>query len=530
MSVKKRAVFVTLATLGLLVTFAGAAWASSHDPTGITTQAGGLGEGETPIDRLLHNEAALNMLWLVLGAALVIFMQAGFAMVETGFCRAKNAAHVVMTNFTVFGISMVGFFTVGFALMFGAAGAAAIGLEPLGSMIGLGDSGEWGLFGHTGWFLSGNAYDVSVLGFFLFQVAFMDTCATIPTGAMAERWKFSAFVGWGLFCGAIYYPLYGAWVWGGGWLSQLGNSMDLGHGAVDFAGSGVVHAMGGMAALAGAIVLGPRIGKFSPEGKPRALPGHHIPMAMLGTFILLFGWFGFNGASTFAASDLRFAVVVANTGIAGAFGSVAAMFLMWVKFKKPDPSMTANGMLAGLVAITAPCAFVQPWAAAVIGIIAGALVVYAVLFIERVMKVDDPVGAVAVHGMNGLWGLIALGIFADGSYGDGWNGVEGGVSGILYKDGAFSFLGGDWGQLGAQLISVATIIVFGFGLSSLFFKIQDKIMGIRSKEDDEIQGLDMPEMGSMAYPDFLEAKGPVFVSTDDVLAGSAAALRSEVGS
>lgn len=522
MSVKKRAVLVTLAALGLLVTFAGAAWAGSHDPTGHATQAGGLLEGETPLDRLLHNEAGLNMLWLVLGGALVIFMQAGFAMVETGFCRAKNAAHVVMTNFTVFGLGLIGFFTVGFALMFGAgANVGAIGFEQLGSMIGLGDSGQWGFFGHTGWFLGGNAYDVSVLGFFFYQVAFMDTTATIPTGAMAERWKFSAFVGWGLFCGAIYYPLYGAWVWGGGWLSQLGNSMDLGHGAVDFAGSGVVHAMGGMAALAGAIVLGPRIGKFSPEGKPRALPGHHIPMAMLGTFILLFGWFGFNGASTFSAADLRFAVVVVNTAIAAAFGSIVAMFVMWAKFKKPDPSMTANGMLAGLVAITAPCAFVQPWAAAVIGIVAGVLVVYAVLFIERVMKVDDPVGAVAVHGVNGFWGLIALGLFADGQYGDAWNGVSGGVEGLFY---------GDAGQLGAQLISVATIIVFGFGLSFLFFKIQDKIMGIRSKEDDEIGGLDMPEMGSMAYPDFLEAKGPVFVSTDDVLAGGAAALRSEVGS
>lgn len=251
---------------------------------------------------------------------------------------------------------------------------------------------------------------------------------------------------------------------------------------------------------------------------------------MLGTFILLFGWFGFNGASTFAASDMRFAVVVTNTLLAAAFGGTAAMLVMWKKFGKPDPSMSANGMLAGLVAITAPCAFVQPWAAALIGIIAGVLVIYAVLFVERVLKVDDPVGAVAVHGVCGLFGLLSVGIFADGSYGAAWNGVDGTVRGILYETDGFSFLGGDWGQLGAQAIAALTAVVVGFSLSFAFFKIQDMIMGIRSSEEDEIGGLDMPEMGSMAYPDFLEARGPVFVATDDVLAGGGAAtLRSEVG-
>jgi ammonium transporter, Amt family len=495
-----------------------AAWAT-NDPTGVTKSPFPLGDGEQLVDRVLHNEVGLNLLWIVLGSAMVIFMQAGFALVETGFTRAKHAVHVVMTNFAIFGLGMIGFFTVGFALMFGSVTVPAIGFtEPLGAMVGLGEG--WGLFGTSGFFLTGGAYDVSILGFFLFQVAFMDTTATIPTGSMAERWKFSSFVWWGLFCGAIFYPLYGAWVWGGGWLSQLGSTMGLGHGAVDFAGSGVVHAMGGMAALAGAIVLGPRIGKFDANGKPRAIPGHDMPMAILGTLILLFGWFGFNAASTFAASDLRFTVVAANTALAAGFGATTAMVVMWRKFGKPDPSMSANGMLAGLVAITAPCAFVQPWAAALIGTIAGVVVVYAVLIVEHRFKIDDPVGAVAVHGVNGIWGLLALGLFADGSYGEGWNGIAGGVTGLFY---------GDAGQLIAQLVSIATVIVFGFGLSYLFFSIQHRVQGIRSKESDEIGGLDLPEMGTLAYPDFLEAQGPVFMTTDDPSLESAASLRAEVG-
>jgi Amt family ammonium transporter len=491
--------------------------ASATDPTGATTAVPGSDDPVELVARVLHNEAGLNLLWLVLGAALVIFMQAGFALVETGFCRAKNAVHVVMTNFAIFGIGFIAFFVAGFAFMFGGVSVPAIGfLEPLGPLVG--PSG-WGLFAKTGFFLGGNAYDAPILGFFLYQVAFMDTTATIPTGALAERWKFSAFAWWGVFCGLLYYPLYGAWVWGGGWLSQLGSTLGLGHGVVDFAGSGVVHAMGGIAALTGAWKLGPRIGKYGRDGKPRAIPGHHIPMAMLGTFILLFGWFGFNGASTFAATDLRFAVAATNTGIAAAFGAVTSMLVMWRRFGKPDPSMSANGMLAGLVGITAPAAFVQPWAAAVIGIVAGILVVWGVLFVERTLRVDDPVGAVAVHGINGLWGVIAVGLFADGAYGAGWNGVEGGVKGLLY---------GDAGQLIAQLIACGVIIVVGGGLSLAFFTVQDKVQGIRSKEEDEIAGLDIPEMGTLAYPDFLEAQGPVF--WDSAANGSAAAkLRQEVG-
>ncbi len=267
--------------------------------------------------------------------------------------------------------------------------------------------------------MSGGGIDAGVLALFLYMVAFMDTVATIPTGAMAERWKWGSFVIWGFFCGAIYYPLFAAWTWGGGWLSKTWDTMSLGAGYVDFAGSGVVHTVGGVAALAGAIVLGPRIGKFGADGKPRGIPGHHIPMAMLGTFILLFGWFGFNAASTFAATDVQFAVVATNTAIAGAFGAITAMLWITKRTGKPDPGMMANGMLAGLVAITAPCAFVSPAMAMVIGIIAGVLVIEAVFFVERKLKVDDPVGAIAVHGVNGTFGVLAVGLFANGSYGAG---------------------------------------------------------------------------------------------------------------
>ncbi len=512
---KRRTAFIATTALALVLTLPVVAWAAG-DPTGASKAGAALADGEELVDRVLHNEVGLNLLWLVLGGALVIFMQAGFAMVETGFTRAKHATHVVMTNFVVFGMGLIGFFLTGFALMFGAASAPVIGfVEPLGDIVGLGEG--WGLFGASGWLLGGNAYDVSILGFFLYQVAFMDTTATIPTGALAERWKFSAFVWWGLFCGLLYYPLYGNWVWGGGWLSQIGSTLGLGHGVVDFAGSGVVHAMGGVAALVGAKILGPRIGKFGADGRPRALPGHNIPMAMLGTFILLFGWFGFNAASTFAATDLRFAVVATNTAIAAAFGSIASMALMWRRFGKPDPSMTANGMLAGLVAITAPCAFVQPWAAAVIGIVAGLLVVWAVLFVENTLKIDDPVGAIAVHGVNGLWGVVALGLFADGSYGAGWNGIDGGVAGLFY---------GDASQLGAQLLACVVILVVGGLLSYAFFKIQNAVQGLRSTPEDEIGGLDIPEMGTLAYPDFLEAQGPVFTRTNGA---GASAIREEVG-
>ncbi len=445
----------------------------------------------------------LNLLWVVIGAILVIFMQAGFALVETGFCQAKHAAHVVTTNFAIFALGFVAFFLVGFPLAFGGFSAPIFGLDeaPGGALLG---SGNWVFLWEGGWALSGDLITPALVGFFLYMVAFMDTVATIPTGSMAERWKWGSFVIWGLFCGAVFYPLFAAWTWGGGWLAKIWDTMGLGAGYVDFAGSGVVHAVGGAAALAGAIVVGARVGKFSKDGTPRGIPGHHIPMAMLGTFILLFGWFGFNAASTFAATDVQFAVVATNTAIAGAFGAIAAMAWITKRTGKPDPGMMANGMLAGLVAITAPCAFVAPWAAAVIGLIAGVLVIESVFFIEHKLKIDDPVGAISVHGVNGTFGVLAVGIFSNGSYGAGWNGSDvTGVKGIIEgSDG--------WSQLGAQAVGVVVIWTVIFGIAYSFFKIQDKISkargkgGIRSKDEDQITGLDIPEMGVEAYPSFVK--------------------------
>ena len=327
---------------------------------------------------------------------------------------------------------------------------------------------------------------------FFFQMVFMDTTVTIPTGAIAERVKYSAVVITSFFISMFLYPLFANWVWGGGWMATLGANFGLGHGVVDFAGSAVVHSMGGMIALAGAIVIGPRIGKFKKDGTARAFPGHNIPMAIIGTIILFFCWFSFNAGSTLNSTDFRLSVVATNTMIAGAIGGLVAMFYMWVKFGKPDPSMTANGTLAGLVAITAPCAFVDGISSFIIGLVAGLLVCVSVSFVENKLKLDDPVGAISVHGVNGFWGVIALGLFADGKYGDGFNGVAGGVRGLFY---------GDPTQLYAQLISLVVLLVWGFGISFVFFKVLDKVWGLRIAPEAELDGLDIPEMGVLAYPD-----------------------------
>lgn len=490
----------------LIMLFSGMALAADHstgDPSGsntgsatdITAQDAGNPTVEEIAAQVGKNKIGINYVWIMLSAFLIFFFQAGFAMVETGFTRAKNALHTMSMNFMVFLVGTIGFYLVGFALMFGG----------VGSLVNLGGSavldkeltiGGLGILGWKGFMLSGVAYDVAVFAMFFFQMVFMDTTCTIPTGAMAERVKYLAVVISSFFVSMIYYPIYGNWVWGGGWLAQLGSKFGLGHGAVDFAGSGVVHAMGGMMALTGAIVLGPRIGKFKKDGKPVAIPGHDIPMAIIGTIILFFGWFAFNAGSTLSGTDLRLSIVATNTMIAGAVGGFTAMVYMWLKYGKPDPSMTANGALAGLVAITAPSAFVNSVASFFIGAVAGVLVCVSVWFIENKLKIDDPVGAVSVHGVNGLWGLLSVGLFADGTYGTGLNGVTGGVTGLLY---------GDVGQLYAQLINMAVVIVYGVGLSFIFWKILDKIIGIRVSKTDEMAGLDIPEMGVLAYPDFVLA-------------------------
>jgi Amt family ammonium transporter len=450
-------------------------------------------------DAVGHSRVALNIVWTLIAGFLVMFMQAGFAMVETGFTRAKNVAHTMGMNFLVYAIGVIGFWICGFALMFGGVGSvAALGGTPgLTNEFTITLFGKtFGLFGHTGFFLNNSVYDVGIYTLFLFQMVFMDTTATIPTGAMAERWRFLPFILYGFFISMVVYPLFGNWVWGGGWLSSLGVNFGLGHGHVDFAGSSVVHMVGGVAALAGAIVLGPRIGKYNKDGSSNAIPGHNIPMAIIGTFILAFGWFGFNPGSTLAGNDLRIAVVATNTMLASASGALVAMVYMWRRFGKPDPSMMANGMLAGMVAITAPCAFVNAPAAVLIGAVSGFLVVTAVFIIDQKFRVDDPVGAVAVHGVNGLWGIIALGLFADGSYGEGWNGVPGTVRGLLY---------GDPGQFFAEIIGATVCIAFVFGTMYGFFRLTNLIapLRLRTKPSDEIEGLDLPEMGIRGYEDYV---------------------------
>jgi len=438
---------------------------------------------------------SVNFVWTLVAGFLVMFMQAGFALVETGFTRAKNASHTMAMNFMVYGIAMLAYWAVGFALQAGGVGALGTlgGYDQLNQAFTVTIGGKvWPLFGMKGFFLAGAAYNASVFAYFLFQMVFMDTAATIPTGALAERWKFSAFCVFSLFVGGLIYPIFGNWAWGGGWLSQLGANVGLGNGYVDFAGSGVVHLTGGVIAFVTCKMLGARRGKFNKDGTPNPIPGHNIPMAIAGTFILCFGWFGFNAGSTLAGMDSRIAVIATNTMLAGAAGGVSAMIYVWSKYGKPDPSMLANGTLAGLVAITAPCAFVNAPSAVMIGLIAGVIVCVAVNIIERGFKMDDPVGAISVHGFNGAWGLIAVGIFADGSYGAGTNGVAGNVTGLIYGGGT---------QIVAQLIGICSNFLW-VGASTYFaWKVTGLLVkGHRVSAEVEDMGLDSPEMGLPAYP------------------------------
>ena len=415
-------------------------------------------------DTVNHNRLAINVVWTLLCAFLVFFMQAGFAMVETGFTRAKNAGHTMAMNLMVIVFSMLGYWACGYAIQSGG----------------------------RGFFLSG-VYDISVTTLFLSQFVMMNIAVTIPTGAMAERWTFKSFIFYGFFMAMIAYPLYAHWVWGGGWLAQLGKNFGLGHGVVDFAGSSVVHMTGGIAGLAGAVVLGPRMGKYRANGTPVAIPGHHIPMAIIGCLILFFGWFGFNAGSTAAVGDLRIGVIAVNTMLASAAAAMSAMCYMWAKYGKPDISLSVNGLLGGLVAISAPSAYVGPTGAVFIGLIAGMLCCASVFFVERRLKVDDPVGAISVHGACGAWGMMSLGLFADGTYGDGLNGVPGAVKGLFY---------GNASQFAAEVIGVLVNFLFVFVLMYVFFKVVDKIIPVRVSEEVEFEGLDHNEVSVTAYPDF----------------------------
>jgi len=454
------------------------------------------------VNQVGQNKIAINFVWTLVCGFLVMFMQAGFAVVETGLCRAKNANHTMMMNFMVYGVGMLAFWLIGFPLQMGGVGAVANlgGTPPINAEYTIQLFGKaWGLWGQNGYFLFHNGtYDVAVMVVFLFQMVFMDTALTIVTGSAAERWKYAAFIASSFIMGAFTYPLFANWAWGNGWLANLGANYGLGKGYADFAGSGVVHSVGGLTALAMAIIIGPRIGKFTRSGKPNAMPGHDIVIVLLGCFILAFGWFGFNPGSTLGASGngaLRIGSIAVNTMLAGMAGSFGAMLYMWLRYGKPDASMSGNGLLAGLVAITAPSGFVNPIGSVIIGLIAGVLVCLSVEFVERVMKVDDPVGAISVHGTNGLWGVISVGLFADGksNYGGSWNGVNGSVTGLFY---------GDASQLVAQLIGVATLIGFVFTFSFVVNLVIDWMIGHRVNAKAELEGLDLPEMGALGYPEF----------------------------
>jgi Amt family ammonium transporter len=456
-----------------------------------------------------QNKIAVNFVWTLVCGFLVMFMQAGFAMVESGLCRVKNANHTYMMNFFVYTCGLFAYWILGFAIqMGGAAGNSNLGgLQPLASEHTLSMFGKtWGLFGQSGYFLAGHTYDVGVMVIFLFEMVFMDTALTIVTGACAERWKFATFAVTSVIMGAITYPLFGNWAWGAGWLSQLGTNAGLGKGYCDFAGSGVVHAVGGLTALAVCFIVGPRIGKFNRDGSANPIIGHDISAVLIGCFILAFGWFGFNPGSTLGASangNLRIGTIAVATMLAGCTGTLGAIIYMWALKGKPDASMSGNGLLAGLVAITAPSGFVSATNACIIGLIAGVLVCISCAFVENVLKVDDPVGAISVHGTNGLWGVLSVGLFADGTsnYGGSWNGVTGSVTGLFY---------GDASQLAAQLIGISTLIGFVFTLSFGINLTLEYFMGHRVSIETEVGGLDIPEMGQLGYPEFVFRPEPAF--------------------
>jgi Amt family ammonium transporter len=480
-----------------------------------------------------HVRIGTNFGWTLNTGYLVLFMQAGFALLTTGLVRKKNAAHLMMLNFAAYVFAFLAYYAVGYAFQFGAvainAAPANLGGTPTLNSFLIGH-GSWGFLGGKGFFLTGPAYDVGANALLLFEVVFMETAGYIIVGAICERITFGAFLLCELFMGAILYPIFGCWVWGGGWLSQLGLSMQWGHGYCDFAGSTVVHAVGGFCAMALAIILGPRIGKYGPDGKPRAFPAHNIPFVVTGTFILLFGWMGFNPGSTLGATDLRISVVAVNTNLAAIAGAAGAMAFWYLKFGKPDISMACNGMLAGLVGITAPCAFVGPSSAIIIGLLAGVLVCLGVLFNDNVLKVDDPCGAISVHGYCGLLGGICLGIFADGTYGAGWNGVGAttylgkagqGVTGLLY---------GDTKQFLCQVVGAVVCAVWAFSSTFIVFKIVNSVKKMRVSPEIELEGLDVPEFGGLAYPDDVmsgpDAPGHGLAGASTLHAQSASPLQS----
>ena len=415
-----------------------------------------------------EQQVLLDTVWVLIAAFLVFLMQAGFAMVETGLTRQKNAANIVMKNLADFSMASIAYWAFGFALMFGLGNA---------------------FVGTSGWFLGGGEGTFDSLAWatppltakWLFQVVFAGTAATIVSGAMAERTKFSSYlIASGLIAGVIY-PISGHWIWGGGWLAERG--------FLDFAGSTVVHSVGGWVALVGAIMVGARLGKYGKDGKPRAIPGHSMPLAMLGVFILWFGWFGFNPGSTMGAVP-DIAHIAVTTNLAAAAGAILATATIWIVGKKPDVAMAGNGALAGLVAITAPCAFVEPWAAVVIGAAAGAIVVGSVIFFDRI-RVDDPVGAISVHGICGAFGTLALGLFAAPRL----------TTDLGLGTSAGVFYGGGFAQFGVQALGVFTVFGWVVAASAIVFGAIKATMGLRVSPEEELEGLDIGEHGMYGYPE-----------------------------
>jgi ammonium transporter, Amt family len=432
-------------------------------------------------DAISSQKIAMDTIWVMLAAFLVFFMNLGFGLVESGFCRAKNCVNILFKNFVVFAVSSIAFLALGFGLMFGD-GNPLLGLQGLLFVTGADNSPALGA-AYQGVYSALNWTGVPLWAKFFFQLVFAGTAATIVSGAVAERIKFKAFIIFTLFLVGIIYPIGGHLIWGGGWLASRG--------FLDFAGSTVVHSIGGWAALAGIIVLGPRIGKYGPGGKVFAIPGHSMTSAAIGVFVLWFGWFGFNPGSTMAADGPSIAHVATTTNIAAAAATLSSMITAWILLGKPDFGMTLNGCLAGLVAITAPCAFVSVPSSLIIGIIAGVIVVLAVFFFDRI-RIDDPVGATAVHLANGVFGTIALGLFADPTVCP---------AAAVAKKGLL--LGGGMDQLGPQLIGVGVIGVSVFCLSMAFWFVTKQLCnGIRVSDEEEVEGLDYNEHGNSAYPNF----------------------------
>ena len=415
--------------------------------------------------------AGVTFVWTLIAGALVFFMQAGFAFLGAGLIRAKNTVNYLTKNILDFAAGGLSFWAFGFAFMFGGSGAYP----------GL-DNGN-ALIGYSGFFLTNAAYDVSTSMFWFFQMVFAATTATIVAGAMAERTRVTAYLAYSFLVTALIYPIYGHWMWGGGWLGGGGQLESwIGAAAVDFAGSGVVHTIGGMLALAGAATVGARLGKYGPNGEVRTIKGHNMVYVVIGTFILFFGWFGFNAGSTVNGNDLRISVIITNTFLAGATGAVTAAYVRLLQTGRISAADTSNGALAGLVAVTAPCAFIAPWAAVVVGAIGALVMLTGIWFIDTKLKIDDPVGASSVHGVAGVWGLLAVGIFADGTYG---------VSGLI---------AGNAAQLLAQLIAAVVAVIWALGAGFLLFRALKATIGLRASREEETSGLDIPEHGEEAYP------------------------------